>query len=271
MARFNDLLSLGILKDDPEVRYNKPEDDPTREPVMVNFKMIMIRGIRHFGAVSERMKLDAPIVLTTNPSIMNEIREWKKGDVVLLKGTLASMDAVRRTKCPECGEVEKLSESLVYINPIFVMKMYQGMDAKEAQEFLKSCAEISNRITILGTVFDKPNLYTTRAGQRIVNYKLEAERKYRIKGDYETHRKDYVIVKSYGKIADSDSAALKEGSEVLIEGMLQVRQYQETAVCPKCGKEHTVIRSKTEIIPYSTEYLQIDRPIKTEKTEAAPC
>lgn len=259
MARFNEVMLNGIIEDDPDVRYNKPKNDPDRMPILIRFRVTVVRGIRHYGAMSDKLKHDAPTVFSVNPVMIEQMRDWKKGDNIEIHGTLASMDTVSKNVCPDCHEIDKKKSTLTYVNPIFARRIYVKSEDEEAEKkavnYVVQCAEISNRVRLMGHVYGDTELHRTSKGLGICNYKLAVDRKYRIIGEYENHYKDFVIVKSYGKIADSDNNTLKDDSFVFIDGMLQVRYFKEEVVCPYCGKTHELIRSVTEVVPYSTEYL----------------
>ena len=257
MANFNEVELLGVMHSDPKLRYDKPENDPARKLVQVSFNMIVVRGIRHFGAINGRVKLDMPVVMTRNPQLMEVIAKWHARDIIEVRGTLASLNLTAVSKCPSCGQMEKVPETIFYINPIGIKREKENLAPLEANNYIRQHSEFSNRITVAGKVTSELNRHVVAStGQRIVNYKLQIRRKYHDKNDKEENRYDFLTVKSYGSLADSDMIALKRGSEVLIGGMLQVRRYEEPWKCPSCGSEYKRIRTATEIIPYSTEYIR---------------
>lgn len=257
MANFNEVMVLGVIHSDPRIRYDKPEGDPDRRMVQASFNLIVVRGIRHFGAINGRIKLDMPVVMTRNPDLIGTISQWHAKDIVEIRGTLASINLTGISKCPDCHEIEKVPETIYYINPIGLKRERENMEPLEANNFIRKHAEFSNRITIAGTVISDISFHKVeKTGQRIVNYRLQSRRKYHDKEDNPDNRYDFLTVKSYGSLADSDMIALHKGSEVLIGGMLQVRRYEEEWKCPKCGASYKRIRTATEVIPYSTEYLR---------------
>lgn len=259
MPRFNDILATGVINSKPRIRYNKPEGDPTRIPVMAIANIIVIRGIRKFGAVNERLRKDMPVIMSMEPAMVRNMMEWEAGDIVEIKGTLASVDIPKHLECPQCHSREDVPQTNYYINPIASIILERGLNPLESNDRLRELAEFSNRLTIAGRVDGELDLYTVPSTkQRILSYGLASERKYRNKFDREDNKYDYLRIKSYGKIADEDMKRLKKGAKVLLDGMIQVRNYEEKHTCPCCNYEYTIQRIKTEVIPYSTEYIQLN-------------
>lgn len=261
MARHNEVTMYGQVSSEPRVYTDKP-GQPDAKRLQVTCTVAIIRGIRNFGAKDHRIKMDNPIVLSQNPRIMKSMASWEVGDMVLIRGTLASHDYNKKLPCKneECvnenGErtIIAVEETLVYVNPIFVEVLKNKLDPSEGTKDMREHSEISNRVTILGKATNDPELHVTEQGQRIVNYVLDVPRKYRIKEDVETNKHDFLIIKSYGNIADMDYDCIKEEGQIFIDGAIQVREYPKILECPCCKTQHNIVRTVTEVIPYSTEY-----------------
>ncbi len=261
MARHNEVTLYGQVSCDPKIYSDKP-GKPDAKRLQVMCTIAVIRGIRDFGAKDHRIKLDNPIVLSQNQKMMKQMAKWQKGDMVFLRGTLASHDYKRKRLCKneKCvGPDGKptlltLEDTLIFVNPIFTEVMAKQLDTVQGIKNMRARSEISNRVTIIGHASNEPEIHITDKGQRISNYILEVSRKYHIKEDDDKNVQDFLIMKSYGKLADMDHLRIKKKGAVFIDGAIQVREYPKVFVCPCCGTEHNITRTVTEVVPYATEY-----------------
>ncbi len=261
MARHNEVSLYGQVSSAPKIYTDKP-GQPDAKRLQVICTVAVIRGIRNFGAKDHRIKIDNPIILSQNAKVMKQMAKWEKGDMVLIRGTLASHDYEKHCICKneECKDENggrshfSYKETLSYVNPVFTEVLTKGLDPTEGTKNMRERSEISNRVTMLGKASNDPEIYTTEQGQRITNYVLDVPRKYRIKEDDESNRHDFLIMKSYGKIADMDYRHIKKDGSVFIDGAIQVREYPKQLECPYCHSVHNIVRTVTEVIPYSTEY-----------------
>lgn len=256
MARHNEVTLYGQVIQPPRLLYNTNDPGvPGRKLVRTIGSLAVLRGIRDFGAVDKRIRLDIPIVLSQNEKIMKLMKQWEQGDIVQIRGTLATVNVMKTLKCPECGQVEQIPGTLCFINPIFMQTEYKTLSPEEGNREMRRCSEISNRITVIGKVCTEPEMFITDKGQKITNYQLDIARKYRIKEDDDTNRHDFPFVKSYGFVADNDKRAIRKDGMVFVDGMIQTREYIRKHICPSCEHEFDYRETATEIIPYSTEYL----------------
>lgn len=261
MARHNEVTMYGQVSSAPKIYTDKP-GQPDAKRIQVICTVAVIRGIRDYGAKDHRIKMDNPIVLSQNAKIMKQMAKWEKGDMVLIRGTLASHDYTKHCLCKNeaCEDEEgkhsviSFNETLSYVNPVFTEVLSKGLDPSEGTKNMRERSEISNRVTIIGKASNEPEIYTTDQGQRITNYVLDVPRKYRIKEDDDSNRHDFLIMKSYGKIADMDYRYIKKDGHVFVDGAIQVREYAKQLECPYCHTVHNILRTVTEVIPYSTEY-----------------
>ncbi len=256
MARHNEVTMYGQVMEAPRLRYNSSDPTATgRKLIQAMGYLAILRGIRDFGAVDKRVRTDIPIILSQNDKIMKLMATWEVGDIIELRGTLATVNIKKNLRCPHCGAVDQLDSMLSFINPIFMKTEFKKLDAAGGNKEIRKNSEISNRITVIGTVCTAPELFVTDKGQKITNYQLDVPRKYRIKEDDETNRHDFPFVKSYGFVADNDYRAISEGSMVFVDGAIQTRDYIRKHTCSQCGEEYEYLQTATEIVPYSTEYL----------------
>lgn len=256
MARHNEVTMYGQVIQEPRLLYNDTDvSNLQRKLVRTMCPLAVLRGIRDFGAVDKRIRLDIPIVLSQNKKIMAQMKDWEKGDIIFIRGTLATANVMKTVTCPECQQIEPLPSMLSFINPIFIKCEYKTLEPEEGNRLMRQNAEISNRITIIGKACIEPVVFRTDKGQIITNYQMDVARKYRIKEDDDANRHDFPFIKSYGFVADNDRRAISKDSIVFVDGAIQTRDYIRTHNCTACGAEYNYKETATEIVPYSTEYL----------------
>lgn len=256
MPRHNEVTLYGTVMEEPKLLYNTTdEQDKGRQLVRTMGVLSVLRGIRDFGAVDKRIRIDLPIILSQNDKMMKAMSNWKKGDVLLMRGTMATTNYNNMLCCPHCKKTELIPATLTFINPIYMKTEEHELSPSEANKEMRRNAEISNRVTIIGKVCTKPVMFVTDKGQHITNYQLDVLRKYRIKEDKETNKHDFPFVKSYGFVAENDYYAIQENGIVFVDGAIQTREYLRDHTCPECGQTYKYKDTTTEIVPYSTEYL----------------
>lgn len=259
MARHNEVRLLGYLISDPSIRTDK---DSTM--VRVTIRLRTIRGLRDFGKQDGRKSYDEHLVVSMNPDLMKFMSHLKQYDIIDVKGNLVTMNAMLPLTCPKCGGTVLKKEMITMVNPIFMNPIstkeeYERMDPKnemsmveKTEKFLRKRSEISNNIAVIGDCVREPDAFSER---NIVNYGLDVVRKYHIREDEPENRHDFPNVKCYGKIAQNDYKYIRKGSRVFIDGFVMSRNYSDKIVCEKCGYSWEYQRSKSEIVPYSVEYL----------------
>jgi len=216
----------------------------------------IIRGVRDFGDNLSHIKFDCPVIMTGNPSQVEEMAKWKENDMVEVKGAVTTKDINKSTTCEQCGHKSVEPGNLVFISPIYMERRETGITKEQGLDLLKKRCEISNVATLVGTLTKDPEVFTTPNGLQITQYSLAVMRKFRIKEDAAETRTDFPWVKSYGKQAELDSKALRQGSSVFVDGMLQARDVTRKTSCPNCGHEYTWNDTALEVVPYAVEYLK---------------
>lgn len=251
MAKHNYVALYGQVIKDPIIY----RDENTGEYKRGICPITIIRGVRDFGNNIERIKYDTPTIMTGNPALVAAMASWRVGDMVEVKGAVTTKDVIKSTVCKHCNKKNKRKGTVVFVNPIYFSKRETGVSKEEALELLKERCEISNQVTIIGTLCREPAGFVTNKGLSITTYQLAVNRKYRIKEDAEEIRTDFPWVKSYGSIAENDLNFLKKGTRVFIDGMIQTRNLNRKQTCEFCGNEYEWNDTAFEIIPYATEYL----------------
>lgn len=256
------------------------------------------RGPRDVGDHRLYMKCDNPIIMARDEENVKKMETWKKGDIVMVKGVVASKHIMKSSFCPACGKKNSFPGSLVYINPIYVETRAHCESDEECLQYLAEHREISNQIFVFGTLCRAPKRITPKQGLVVTQYQIAMNRKFRIKEDPIEIKADYPWVKSYGDNAENDYWRLHEGTEIYIDGCLQARSVQRHAFCGQaygengklmyneeglpvimkdskgnplgCGEMYDWQDRAMELVPYATEYLNnyySDEEIEEHKEE----
>lgn len=235
-----------VLKSDKSVHANGVEEQVAA--------VAIIRGYRHIGDNRETVKIDQPIVMSRNPRIKDKMAQWHYGTVVRVKGLISTRLIKKSHKCPDCGTVDREEGVLVYIEPIYVENKFNLSSKDESLAYLNSIREISNCTYIEGVVCKTPKMIRPKQKLIVTQYQLAIDRKYIVREDDPSIRKDYPWVKSYGQNAIVDKDRLHLGTSVTIDGCLQARNINRHAVCSACGLRYDWKDRALEIVPYETEY-----------------
>lgn len=253
MAKHNQVILNGQVSSQPKLVYD--DDGKTIKRVM--FGVEVLHGNRDFGNEIDKVKYDVPLVFATDPAIIQKVKNFQKGDIVEIKGTITTKDVVKRTVCKFCGHQHSKLGNVVCITPIFAEVREKGLNDEKGKKIIRDRCEISNLVTVIAPLCREPMLYVTEKGTPITTYQLAIRRKYYIKDSAKPDvRTDFPWVKSYGHIAQNDAKSLKKGSYVFIDGLIQVRQLRRYQECEECGKTYEWTDSATEIVPYAVEYLR---------------
>lgn len=251
MAKENHVFLYGTVLEDP--RITKEEDGtPVRGIAVIE----VIRGKREISDNIHYLKKDKPMIMTANPELIAEMENWKKYDMVEVKGTITTKEIKKASFCPHCSEKNVITGSLVFVNPIYLSKREHGEDGAECLELLKKHQEISNEALIVGTLCREPKTLKAKSGINITQYQIATNRKFKIREDSPDTKTDWPWVKSYGEQAKMDKRYLHTGSVILMDGILQARKVTRTNTCEHCKKEYEWKDRIMELVPYSVEYLQ---------------
>lgn len=250
MAKHNYVALYGQVADNPTI-YKNEAGEYKRGICPV----VIIRGVRNFGNSFDRIKYDMPRIMTGNPALIAQMETWKHGDMVEIKGAITTKDVIKSTTCKHCGAKNRRKGNVVFVNPIYLNTRETDISKEDALTLLKERCEISNQVTIIGTLCREPAGYITERGLSITTYQLAVNRKYRIRDDATEARTDFPWVKSYGVIADNDVKFIRRGTRIFVDGMIQTRNIERIQVCESCGESYNWNDTALEIVPYATEYL----------------
>lgn len=250
MAKHNCVHLYGRVIKDPQILKND-----NNEFIKGVCPITVIRGQRETGNKLNHVRFDAPVIMSGDPERVKEMSSWKTGDMVEIKGSITTKEIRKRSFCKHCGGENIVEGNIVYINPIYLDKRETNLSEKDGVELLKRRCEISNEVSLVGKLCREPDFYK-QDDLVTTQYQIAVNRKFYLKDDIAENRTDYPWIKSFGKIAESDRKALRKGSVVLIDGMIQTRETKRTTKCIHCEKNYTWGDSALEVIPYSVEYLQ---------------
>ena len=276
MARENTLRLRGAVTKDPTI---VKRDD---EYLYAQAKVAVVRAARDTGNDPVKdIVVDIPLIMTRDVNAIKEIESWKANDIVDIKGVLTCKRILKGSHCHHCNARNSVMGVLVYVLPIFAEKIVSLKDSDECMRYLAEHREISNNAFVIGTVVNEPKFFAGKGRKKpnTLQYQIALNRKYRITTDDPNIRTDYPWVKSYGLNALEDKERLIIGSEVMIDGCIQAREFSREVLCGQlhdeigdpvfdddgnpvfdkridgCGEKYSWYDRTLEIVPYTTEYL----------------
>lgn len=241
------------------------------------------RGIREVGDRRRYMKCDDPVIITRDPVLIREIETWEVCDIVEVYGELRSRLIKKTTYCSYCSTRNRIPGAIVYINPFSCEKRCHLGSVSDCIQYLANHREISNQILTFGTLCRDPSKRRTSDGLAYTQYQVLLERN-PDSSVPPAPRPEFPWVRSYGGNAVTDLKRLHIGSEVFIDGFLQVRSINRHAFCGQeydgngnpvfdengmpvmridedgdiigCGERYDWKDRMVEIVPYETEYIE---------------
>lgn len=253
MATHNQVRVIGYLLKDPKIINEGVEG---MEKIL--FQMRTTR--RDIEGYNEDKFADL-IVFYDGTELMNKMKNFKKFDIVDIKGVFNILPVNKKSVCTVCGsENIKYNGSSTFVYPIYVTRHGSYIDyfneKGESPDALleKNYKEVSNQCLIIGTVVTEPELMTYKK-KSCCRYGLGVDRKYYI-GTQDDITADYPWVYSYGAQAELDHEKLvKEKSLILVDGFIHNKQIKVKCTCENCGSNYTHNDVGTQFTPYSVEYL----------------
>lgn len=280
MAAHNQMRIVGYIKDEPTVM-----GEDGMKTVMLN-----VRTTHRWteDCFEHRVFEDVMVYFNDNNDrkLMSRMLEFKKMDLVDIKGVFSVLVLNKPSVCEHCGcRNIKYNGCITVLWPISAIKRgnleadylrwkdqcraYKTLTEEERVEGLMKdpkvdepipekvltmhFQEISNQVIVIGTLVSEPERLGTekRPGCR---YMLGIDRKYYIRTQSDVTA-DYPYVYSYGNQALMDLRHLHKGSLVLADAFLRTREVQNNMVCGECGGTYQFQDVAMELIPYSVEYL----------------
>ena len=242
--------------------FHKPQtiSDAKGRPISSTFSIRVIR--RPLTSVTQqhlRIDVDCPVIWTRDPEQIKTILTLEKGDMVDVRGVLTSREFVKQDNCPNCGHPVAREGNATFVTPLYICKR-EHVEEEDSFLLLKSRAEISNRLEIIGNVCKgddaradasgtPPYFYTDSKGRTYCQFQIASARSYRIPQDADDQRTDFPWVKVYGKQAEAANSALRVSSKVLLVGAIQTRRISRQIRCGACGEVFEKQEDVAEIVP----------------------
>lgn len=251
MGRHNEVILNGMVLMPPQFKKNEKGEN-----VRGCVSILVIRGQRDIcNNKIKNIKYDAPMVMTENPEILDIMETLKPYMMIECKGVFTTKNISKAKICPHCKEKTSKPGVLSYISPIYFDVRETGLDEMGARALLERKCEISNSITAIGTVVKEPEFYKDE-NLSAMEYTIAINRKFYVQEDSTMSKTDYPVVKTFGHKAEEDHKRIKVGTELLINGMLQTKEFKNKIQCEHCGEINEFKDTSMEIIPYATEYLK---------------
>lgn len=208
-----------------------------------------------------KIRWDNICIYTKDPDMIRHVvkhisANGVKNDMVSIKGTLCTKEVVKKGVCPECGTVnEKADGVVIYVNPVFVEDREKELTEDEATKLLIKKREISNFISIEGTLCREPVYYKDEAtGLETCQIQIASNRLRRIREDPAEKKTDYPWIKAYGPKTKEYSEVLHTNSSIYLEGAIQTRVAKPSMTCESCGAKFERQEQSTDIVPFHIEY-----------------
>jgi single-strand DNA-binding protein len=93
-----------------------------------------------------------------------------------------------------------------------------------------------NKVILLGRLGRDPETRYTGSGQAVANFSLATAESFKDRNGERQKRTEWHRVVAWGKLAEIVQKYLKKGSQALIEGKIQAREWQD-----KQDRKHTVV------------------------------
>lgn len=251
MSRHNEVFLYGMVLMPPQFKKNEEGTN-----VRGCISLLVVRGQRDIcNDKLTNIRYDAPMILTEDEKWIKVMEKLKVCNMVEVKGVYTTRDINKPKLCPHCKEISVKKGTISYVTPIYMDVRETGIDEMAAKMLLEKRAEISNSVTVIGTATKNPEYYKEEK-YSVLQYPIAVNRKYFIPDGQNIIKTDYPMIKAFGVKADEDYKRIKMGTEVLINGMLQTKEFMNKVTCSNCGAENELKDTSMEIIPYATEYLK---------------
>ena len=243
----NDVRLFGQLVDDPKYYRKRNAELPYR-------MTLSIRTMSRYLNSTDRNKLmfDEIVVMTKSPEmIVYAAKELRKNDMLYIKGMLCTIDVIRQVICGNCEETFDEKGFTCYVHPIKIIKFSSGLSDEEGNMFIQDNAEVSNEVTIDGSVCSDVHFDPER---NFAYYKLAVKRSFHILEDDPEKRTDYPAINSYHTQAQRDSICIHKGTRMNVRGAIRVRPITRKMICPNCGNEEELEYRVLEIVASNINY-----------------
>lgn len=246
MAKENYIELFGILPNAPFI-----DDDAQRAMTLIE----VIRSLtRPCGDTDKQQRRDHPIIKASDPKVIDDMRNWSPFDIVMVRGVVVSKTVLKKTTCVHCNTLQEQEGNIVYVEPIFVMKISSHPDMVSARTELSTMDEISNMAKLEGYVCSNPQKVSALKKTTLCEYRLAVPRTYRLPNSTVDEKTDYLYINSYGSNAKEDLKRIKTGTCVSVTGYIKAYSFIRESKCECCGQKYEWKDNALNIVPYATEY-----------------
>lgn len=254
MAKENFVLLMGQLRS--PVKFAENERGET-----AMFQLHTLRRNTRDYAGNLEPHWDKPIIATSDPKIIKELKRFKVHDIIEIEGIFRTSNAKKKRVCPHCGQELVVDMPIATIYPTYADIVDDRLENDtDGLNYLLRRAEHSNHAKIIGRVCTPTENISsgeTDRGDLYAKYQLAVNRKLFVLDsvDEEDHT-DYPMVYAYNDVAEDNLRTLQQGTLIYLDGYLHTMVYDKTETCPVCNNEFSYKWSRMNLTPYSVEYLR---------------
>jgi single-strand DNA-binding protein len=118
-----------------------------------------------------------------------------------------------------------------------------------------------NRVQLIGRLGKDPELRTTTTGRKVCTFNIAVNRRWRSESGDSKEATDWLLVETWGRLAEICKQYLKKGRMVYLEGRLRTDRYELEGE----GRYHTrVIASQMQMLDRRMEEAE---PVSEEEPE----
>lgn len=103
-----------------------------------------------------------------------------------------------------------------------------------------------NKAILIGNLTRDPELKAIASGNKVCTFSIATNRTYKDSNGVRQEKTDYHNIVVWGKIAENVATYMKKGSQVLIEGRIETRSWDDAATNTK--------KYRTEIVADSVQF-----------------
>lgn len=101
-----------------------------------------------------------------------------------------------------------------------------------------------NKVMLLGNVGKDPEIRSTQGGTTVANFSLATADRQKVNGEWEDHTEWHSLV-AFAKTAEVIRDYVKKGSQIMVEGKLQTRSWDDKSSGEKKYRTEIVISDLT--------------------------
>ena len=254
MAKENYIFLVGQVRKPPV-----SQKDSNGKIISTMFPLMTLRRNVKDEAGNYAPRWDKPLIMTTDPLILEKTLEIQVHDIVEVKGTIMTRNVKRSLQCPYCGNVALYDGMITVINPVYVGIRKNFDSDSEGYAELLQCAEISNTAKVIGRVCSPAiEVFRNDEGALGARYQIAINRKLYVTGTDPEDHSDYPWVYSYGGVAEEDQSVLQQGSMLYLDGYVHTMKFKQKTYCqnPECMEVFDFPNQSMNITPYACEYLE---------------